>query len=88
MNKFTEAMSSMMETAPKEAIKAVFNGLKDQMAEQLTSSATALKELLGSEEVTEEEKEVFVELETNLSATVNSLNKVMDLIINKIDGID
>lgn len=84
MNSSVEMMSALAEL-PKDAIKAVFGGLKSQMEDQLLRSADALKGLLDSEELTEQEKEVFVELETNLTVTVGSLGKVIDLIINKID---
>lgn len=81
-------MKNTLTELPKDAIKTVLGGLKSQMQDQLLKSADALKELLDSEELTQEEKKLFVELEANLGATVGSLGKIIDLIMNKINQED
>jgi hypothetical protein len=82
MGKELEALIGSMD---KDAIKKMFLTVKSQIAEQMENSKTALIDMLSSDELEEDDKNIFAELDSNLNATATSFGKVIDLIIKKID---
>ena len=78
-------VKDLIGTEGKDVIRSIFVVAKSQVETQLKQSRDALTQVLDSNELGVDEQEVFTELDRNLDATALSFNKVLDLIIQKID---
>jgi len=78
-----EGMEKFMKD--KETAKAAFVIMKSQLKAQLDMSKNALKGVLETDDLEEDEVAIFEELDVSMDKTADCLGKVIDLIIKKID---
>lgn len=77
-----------LEDVSKEQVKGIFLLMKGEISKQLDAQKEAFTTIMDSAEASQEEKDALQDFSTNVEATAKSFDKLIDVLVARIDKED